>query len=83
MRHLGSWIPPRLVCAGIQASSGIKRRPSPLSVESEAHWLCKLYMPQYMGTPGPRSVNGWVGEWVAEHVGYFWDSIGNVNEINK
>jgi hypothetical protein len=23
-----------------------------------------------------------VGEWVGEHVGDFWDSIGNVNEIN-
>jgi hypothetical protein len=24
-----------------------------------------------------------VGEWVGEHVGDFWDSIGNVNEINN
>jgi hypothetical protein len=23
-----------------------------------------------------------VGKWVGEHVGDFWDSIGNVNEIN-
>jgi hypothetical protein len=23
-----------------------------------------------------------VGEWVGERVGDFWDSIGNVNEIN-
>jgi hypothetical protein len=43
-------------------------------VEREAHWLCKLYMPQYRGTTGPRSGSGWVGD--------FWDSIGNVNEIN-
>jgi hypothetical protein len=35
-------------------------------------------MPQYRGRTGPRSGNGWVGE----HVGDFWDSIGNVNEIN-
>jgi hypothetical protein len=35
-------------------------------------------MPQYRGTPGPRSGSGWVGE----GVGDFWDSIGNVNEIN-
>jgi hypothetical protein len=35
-------------------------------------------MPQYRGMPGPRSGSGWVGE----HVGDFWDSIGNVNEIN-
>jgi hypothetical protein len=34
------------------------------------------------GTPGPRSGSGRVGEWVEEHVGDFWDSIGNVNEIN-
>jgi hypothetical protein len=26
--------------------------------------------------------SGWVGEWVRERVGDFWDSIGNVNEIN-
>jgi hypothetical protein len=29
-----------------------------------------------------RSGSGWVGEWVGERVGDFWDSIGNVNEIN-
>jgi hypothetical protein len=39
-------------------------------------------MPQYRGTPGPRSGSGWVGEWVGERVGDFWDSIGNVIEIN-
>jgi hypothetical protein len=39
-------------------------------------------MPQYRGTTGPRSGNGWVGEWVGERVGDFWNSIGNVNEIN-
>jgi hypothetical protein len=38
-------------------------------------------MPQYRGTPGPKSGSGWVGEWVWERVGDFWDSIGNVNEI--
>ena len=39
-------------------------------------------MPQYRGTPGPRSGSEWVGEWVGKHVGDFWDSIGSVNEIN-
>jgi len=39
-------------------------------------------MPQYRGMPGPRSWSGWVGEWVRGRVGDFWDSIGNVNEIN-
>jgi hypothetical protein len=39
-------------------------------------------MPQYRGTPVPRSGSGWVGEWVGEGVGDFWDSIGNVNEMN-
>jgi hypothetical protein len=39
-------------------------------------------MPQYRGMPGPRSWSEWVGEWVGERVGDFWDSIGNVNEIN-
>jgi hypothetical protein len=27
------------------------------SVEREAHWLCKLYIPQYRGTPGPKLKN--------------------------
>jgi hypothetical protein len=35
-------------------------------------------MPQYRGTIGPRSGSGWVGELVRD----FWNSIGNVNEIN-
>jgi hypothetical protein len=39
-------------------------------------------MPQYRGMPRPRSGSGLVGEWVGERVGNFWDSIGNVNEIN-
>jgi hypothetical protein len=51
-------------------------------VEREALCLCKLYMPQYRGTREPRSGSGWVGERVGEHVGDFWDSIENVNEIN-
>jgi hypothetical protein len=70
---------------GVPVSSciWIRRWPSRPSVEREAHyWLCKLYMPQYRGMPGPRSGSGWVGEWVGERVGDFWDSIGNVNEIN-
>jgi hypothetical protein len=40
-------------------------------------------MPQYGRTPGPRSGSGWMGEWVGEHMGDFWHSIGNVNEINS
>jgi hypothetical protein len=47
-------------------------------VEREALWSCKLYLPQYRGTPEQRSRSGWV----EEQVGDFWDSIGNVNEIN-
>jgi hypothetical protein len=60
----------------------IRRWPSWPSLEREAHWSCKLYMPQYRGTSGLRSGSGWLGEWVGERVGDFWDSIGNVNEIN-
>ena len=39
-------------------------------------------MAQYREMTGPRSGSGWVGEWVRELLGDFWDSIGNVNEIN-
>jgi hypothetical protein len=42
-----------------------------------ANFIC-----QYRGMLGPRSGSGWVGEWVEERVGDFWDSIGNENEIN-
>jgi hypothetical protein len=53
------------------------------SGEREAHWSCKLYMPKYRGTPGPRSGSGWVGEQGGvEGMGDFWDSTGNVNEEN-
>jgi hypothetical protein len=34
------------------------------------------------GMPGPRSGSGWVGEWVGEDVGDFWDSTGKINLIN-
>jgi hypothetical protein len=49
------------------------------------HWkerplgLGNFLMPQYRGMPGPRSGSGWLGEWVGECMGDFWDSIGNVN----
>jgi hypothetical protein len=39
-------------------------------------------MPQYRGTPGPKSGNGWLDEWGGEGMGDFWDSIGNVIEEN-
>jgi hypothetical protein len=48
-------------------------------MEKEAHWLCKLYMPQYRG----MAKKEWVGRgegW--EGMGDFWDSTGNVNEEN-
>jgi hypothetical protein len=32
-----------------------------LSLGREAPWSGKLYMPQYRGTPGPRSGSGCVG----------------------
>ena len=50
--------------ARVSSCIWIRRWPSQPSVEREAHWSCKLYMPQYRGTPGPRSGIGWVGEWV-------------------
>jgi hypothetical protein len=60
----------------------INRWPSRPSLERDAHWTGKLYMPQYRGTPGPKNGKGWVGEWGGECVGDFWDSIGNVIEEN-
>ena len=40
----------------------IRRWPNRPSVERETPWSCKLYMPQYRGTPGPKRGSGWVGE---------------------
>ena len=68
--------------ARVSSCIWIRRWHSRPSVEREVHWSCKHYMPQYRGTPGPRSGSGWVGEWVGEREEDFWDSIGNVNEIN-
>jgi hypothetical protein len=59
----------------------LRRWPSRPSLGREAHWSCKLYMPQYRGTPGPRRGSGLLLV-VGGGYGDFWDSIGNVNEEN-
>jgi hypothetical protein len=54
------------------------RWPSPPSLGREAPWYCKLYMPQYRGTPGPRTGGGGGGGRGAEQgegTGNFRDSI--------
>jgi hypothetical protein len=56
-------------------------KPSRPSLQREAHWTCKLYMPQYRGMPGPKRGSGWVGDW-GVGMGDLWDSIENVNEEN-
>ena len=45
------------------------------SLEREAPWSCKIYIPQYRGMPGPRNGSGGGGKW-REGMGDFWDSIG-------
>ena len=60
----------------------IRRWPSRPSLGREAPRSCKLYMPQYRGTPGPKRGSGWAGEWGWVDMGDFWYSIGNVNELN-
>ena len=54
-----------------------RRWPSRSSLGREAPGSCKLYMPQYRGTSGPRSGSGWVGEQgrAGEGIGDFRDSI--------
>ena len=44
--------------------------------------VLQTYMPQYRGTPGPRSRSGLEGELRGEGMGDFWDSIVNANEEN-
>jgi hypothetical protein len=39
-----------------------RRLPSRPSLGREAPWSCKLYMPQYRRTPGPRNGSEWVGK---------------------
>ena len=50
---------------GARVSSCIcsRRWPSRPSLGKEALWSCKLYMPQYRGTPGPKSGSGWGSVW--------------------
>jgi hypothetical protein len=55
----------------------IKKWPSRPSLEREAHWTRKLYMPQYRGTPGPKK---W--EWVGREVGgRVWGTFGIALEM--
>jgi hypothetical protein len=52
-------------------------------VKRDAHWSCKLYMPQYRGTARAKKWE-WVGKGVCrgEGMGNSWDRIGTVNEEN-
>ena len=54
-----------------------RRWPSRPSLGREAPWSCKLYMPQYRGTPGPRSGSGCIGEWG----GSLWGTFGIALEM--
>jgi hypothetical protein len=56
----------------------IKRWPSRPSVEREAHWSCKLYMPQYRRMPKPKSGSGWVG---GSGGGRVWGTFGIALEM--
>jgi hypothetical protein len=47
-------VPPR---AHVSSCICIRRWPSWPSVERDAHWSCKLYLPQYRETPGPGIVS--------------------------
>jgi hypothetical protein len=62
---IGRWLALENIC--------IRRWPSRPSLGREAPWACKVNMPQYRGTPGPRSGSEWVG--VGEGMGDFLDSI--------
>jgi hypothetical protein len=82
-RAPGYWLVHNVVApTGLQISLApwilicIKRWPSRPSLEREAHWTRKLYMPQYRGTPGPKSRNGWVGKW-----GRVWGTFGIALEM--
>jgi hypothetical protein len=66
-------VPPEARVSSCICTRGWPGRPS---VEREAHWLYRLYMPQCRGTPGRGSGNGG-GE---KGMGDFWDSIEDVNE---
>jgi hypothetical protein len=68
---------PQLIPVSCSAQEPLRRTAG----QREAHWTCKLYMPQYRGTPGPKRSSGWVGDW-GVGMGDLWDSIENVNEEN-
>jgi hypothetical protein len=68
-------LPPELMSLAALCS---RRWPSRPSLEREAPWSCKFYMPQYRGTPGPKRGSGWVGE---QGVGRVWATFGIAFEM--
>jgi hypothetical protein len=65
LQKLYSFMMSHLLIVGLVACAIciiLRKLSSRPSVEREAHWSCKLYMPQYRGTTEPRSGSGWVGE---------------------
>jgi hypothetical protein len=55
----------------------IRRWPSRPSVEREANWSCKLYLPQYRESQGQEvGVDGWESEW-----GRVWGTFGIALEM--
>jgi hypothetical protein len=48
------------------------------SLEREAHWTCKLYMPQYRGMPGPKIGSGGGGRGMGRRV---WGTFGIALEM--
>jgi hypothetical protein len=64
MKFMDKWMYlENIILSEITQSQNWRERP---------HWTCKLYMPQYRGTPGPKSGSGWVGEWG----GGYWGLLG-------
>jgi hypothetical protein len=59
-----------------------RRWPSWPSLEREAPWSRKLYMPQYRGNNKDKRWE-WVERGGGKGIGDFQDSIWNVNELNS
>jgi hypothetical protein len=52
----------RVILKNVSLQRGIVANHSPRTMLSRKHCFLEAVMPQYRGTPGPKSGSGWVEE---------------------
>jgi hypothetical protein len=63
MKFLGKWMGLQgIILSEVTQSQKNSHDMYSLISGREVSWSCKLYMPQFRGTPGPRNGSEWIGE---------------------